>query len=179
VLAIACVALLSAGGRARIQEAARLALGAAETQDSGIDQPRPTRNGRRRDLWYPNDSVASARPPTESPRLPVLMSQRLPVTESPEAPVTRAPQLPVQPPVAPSRTPSLPGYFVINSRPWAMLSVDGHVVGNTPQLKISVNPGWHELVLTRDGFESYRTLVSVGAGATVRLTDISLKPIEP
>ena len=185
VLAMACVGFLSTRGGARIREAARVALGAADTQDSEIPQPLPTRNGR--DLWYPNDSVASPRPPTESPRLPVLTTPRSSVTKSPQLAVNRSPrypitesrQLPVEPPVAPTRVPSLPGYLVINSTPWAVLSVDGQLVGNTPQLRISVNPGWHELVLTRDGFESYRTLVSVGAGATVRMTDISLKRIEP
>ena len=177
VLAMACVGFLSTRGGARIREAARDALGAADTQDSEIPHPLPRRNGR--DLWYPNDSVASPRPPTESPRLPVITSPRLPVTKSPRLPVTRSPQLPVQPPVAPTRVPSLPGYLVINSTPWAVLSVDGQVVGNTPQLRVSVNPGQHEFMLARDGFESYRTLVSVGAGATVRMTDISLKQIEP
>jgi hypothetical protein len=57
--------------------------------------------------------------------------------------------------------------------------VDGHVVGNTPQLRIRVTAGRHRLVLARDGFATHRTWVTVAPGATVRITDIALQRIAP
>lgn len=176
--------------------AARFALGGPDPQDSAIPLPRPARNGGGggRDLWYPRDSIATPRSPTQSARLPVIPSPRLPVSKSSQLPVNRSSQLPVdrpqefpvyrsqapiEPAASPSRSPSLPGYLVINSTPWAVLSVDGQVVGHTPLLRITVNPGQHELVLTREGYETYRDVVTVGAGATLRVTDISLTRSSP
>ena len=66
------------------------------------------------------------------------------------------------------------GYLSINSSPWAELSVDGHVVGNTPQVKIRVTAGRHHLLLARAGFYAHSAWVNVPAGGTVRLTDITL-----
>ena len=194
VLVIVGVAFLSTPRGDWMRGAARFALGVPDSQDSEIPQSRPARNGGERDLWYPRDSVATPRSPTESARSPVIPSPRSPVSKSSQFPVNRSPHLPVnrpqefsvyrsqapiEPATAPSPTPSLPGYLVINSTPWAALSVDGQVVGHTPLLRITVNPGQHELVLTRDGFETYRTVVTVGAGATLRVTDISLKRSSP
>ena len=67
-----------------------------------------------------------------------------------------------------------PGYVSINSRPWAELSIDGVVLGNTPQIKIRVTPGRHHLSLAREGFQTHNAWVVVPAGGTVRLTDITL-----
>lgn len=197
-LVIVGVAFLSTPHGDWMRGAARFALGVPDSQDSEIPQSRPPRNGGGRNLWYPRDSVATPPPrsPTESARLPVIPTPRGAVSKSSQLPVNRSSQLPVnrpqefpvnrsQAPIepaaapAPSRTASLPGYLVINSTPWAALSVDGQVVGHTPLLRITVNPGQHELVLTRDGFETYRTVVTVGAGATLRVTDISLKRSSP
>lgn len=190
VLVIVGVVFLSTPRGDWLRGAARFALGGPDPQDSAIPLPRPARNGGGggRDLWYPRDSVATPPPrsPTESARLPVTPSPRLPVSKSSQFPVNRPQefpvyrsQAPIEPAASPSRSPSLPGYLVINSTPWAVLSVDGQVVGHTPLLRITVNPGQHELVLTRDGFETYRDVVTVGAGATLRVTDISLTRSSP
>ncbi len=66
------------------------------------------------------------------------------------------------------------GYLSVNSSPWAALSVDGRVVGTTPQVRIRVTPGRHHLLLVRAGFQTHSTWVSVPAGGTVRLTAITL-----
>ena len=66
------------------------------------------------------------------------------------------------------------GYLSINSSPWAELSVDGRVVGNTPQVRIRVPAGRHHLLLARPGFYAHSAWVNVPAGGTVRLTDITL-----
>ena len=69
------------------------------------------------------------------------------------------------------------GYLSVNSSPWASLSVDGRVVGTTPQVRIRVTPGRHHLLLVRHGFQTHSRWVSVPAGGTVRLTDITLAAI--
>jgi len=71
----------------------------------------------------------------------------------------------------------LVGYLSINSSPWAELSVDGHAVGSTPQVRIRVTPGRHHLLLVREGFQTHSAWVNVLAGGTVRLTDITLAGI--
>jgi hypothetical protein len=77
----------------------------------------------------------------------------------------------------PPRRPVGTGYLSINSSPWAEVAVDGHVVGNTPQVRIRVTPGRHHLVLVREGFQTHSAWVNVSAGGTVRLTDITLAKI--
>jgi len=74
---------------------------------------------------------------------------------------------------------TLPGYLSINSTPWAELSVDGRVIGNTPQLNIRVPAGAHAVELRRNGFETRRTSVTVGSGSTVRITNIVLTRVAP
>jgi PEGA domain-containing protein len=69
------------------------------------------------------------------------------------------------------------GYLSVNSSPWSELSVDGHVVGSTPQVRIRVTPGRHHLLLVRDGFQTHSAWVIVPAGGTVRLTDITLPAV--
>jgi hypothetical protein len=89
--------------------------------------------------------------------------------------VRHAATRPAPPPAPASRR--LPGYLSINSRPWAELSVDGQVVGNTPQVRVRVMPGRHHLLLARPGFQAHSAWVDVPAGATVRLTNITLAEI--
>jgi hypothetical protein len=71
------------------------------------------------------------------------------------------------------RTPPA-GYLSINSSPWAQVSVDGRVVGTTPQVKIRLTAGRHHLLLVREGFQAHSAWVIVPTGGTVRLTDITL-----
>jgi hypothetical protein len=66
------------------------------------------------------------------------------------------------------------GYLSINSSPWAQVSVDGRVLGTTPQVKIRLTPGRHHLLLVREGFRTHSAWVNVVSGGTVRLTDITL-----
>lgn len=70
-----------------------------------------------------------------------------------------------------------PGYLSINSSPWARVLVDGRAVGTTPQVRIRVTAGRHLLVLAREGFQTHSAWVTVPAGGTVRLTDITLSKI--
>jgi len=71
------------------------------------------------------------------------------------------------------------GYLSINSSPWAEISVDGHVVGTTPRVRIRITPGRHHLLLLHEGFQTHSAWIIVPAGGTVRLTGITLEKITP
>lgn len=133
-----------------------------------VAAPAPVKNS----LWYPDDlndstgSLSRFRHPTAAPRPRAAIPDR----PTPK-PVVRRPALPPPPPA--------PSYLSINSSPWAELSVDGRVVGNTPQLGIRVTPGRHRLVLVRDGFAAETTWVTVAPGATVKNTGLTLTRVAP
>ncbi|HEU5323040.1 MAG TPA: PEGA domain-containing protein, partial [Methylomirabilota bacterium] len=93
----------------------------------------------------------------------------------PAPPVTTSPALPVPPASAAART----GFLRVNSAPWAVLYVDGRLVGNTPQPFIQVRPGPHRLRLVRDGFRPLDVAVVVRPGDTLRVTDLVLEEIRP
>jgi len=83
----------------------------------------------------------------------------------------------VRPAARRSEPVTAPGYLSINSSPWARVLVDGRAVGTTPQVRIRVTAGRHLLVLAREGFQTHSAWVTVPAGGTVRLTDITLSKI--
>jgi len=143
-------------------------------QNQAAPSDTPSAQPPRGMLWYPDDSEfgLSTRPQAALPHAPAA-----PVA----SPVRPSPRSAVSPPArAPVRARSLlPGQLSVNSTPWSVLSLDGHVVGNTPQLGIRVTPGRHQLVFARDGFESHTTWVTVQPGATVKMTGITLRPIAP
>lgn len=126
----------------------------------------------RKVAWVAPATHASAISPDSQPGavlVPRPMMSREDVWEPDEA---------IESPRPPRRgAVSLAGFLSINSTPWAELSVDGRVVGTTPQIRIRVKPGRHHLVLVRDGFQTHSAWVDVAAGATVRVTDIALKEI--
>jgi hypothetical protein len=128
-------------------------------------------------LWYPDDSEFGlpARAQAAQPHAPAA---RVAPVAPPARPSARSV---VNPPArAPVRArPVLPGQLSVNSTPWSVLWVDGHVVGNTPQLGIRVTPGRHLLVFAREGFASLTTWVTVEPGATMKMTGITLRPIAP
>jgi serine/threonine-protein kinase len=53
------------------------------------------------------------------------------------------------PPAAAKPVPAVAGggTLRVNSRPWSQVFVDGKLVGNTPQMAISLSPGSHKLKL--------------------------------
>lgn len=133
----------------------------AAIQPPQVDQPVQAPS-RRYDLGYPD--------PGES-RWSPLKPAGVPVKSEPPAAAKSEP---------PRRsTPSLPGRLSVSSTPWAELSVDGRVVGNTPQVGIRVTPGRHLLMLARDGFQNHTISVTVRPDATLKITGIELKRIAP
>ena len=129
-----------------------------------------------RQLWYPDPIDGVGFPSPRAPA-PVAVPTRQPIRPAPAPPAARAPVRST--PVPYGRATVVPGYLAVNSTPWAVLSVDGRVVGNTPQPRISMSPGRHRLVLARDGFAAETTWVVVASGTTVKLTGIRLTPVEP
>jgi serine/threonine protein kinase len=60
------------------------------------------------------------------------------------------------------------GILRINSRPWSQVVVDGRVIGNTPQMNVSLEAGTHTVTLINSEFGYKKTLkVSVKAGEVV------------
>ena len=88
-------------------------------------------------------------------------------SHSPSTPRAPRPRT-TSPSPAPAPVASGTGYLRVNSRPWATVSVDGRVVGPTPQMRIEVPSGRHKLTLVNDEFGITKTLnVDVGPGETV------------
>ncbi|MCC7536652.1 MAG: protein kinase [Deltaproteobacteria bacterium] len=69
-----------------------------------------------------------------------------------------------------SPTPSGPnGTLQVNAVPWAQVYVDGSLVGNTPQMGISLRPGPHTVTLVNPEFNFRRSFrVNIEPGQTVR-----------
>lgn len=125
-------------------------------------------------LEQPPDRV---RPTTQASAAPLVRSTPLPrpVTPRPAPPPTPVAQAPT---ALPADTPTF-GHLSINSRPWGVLSVDGSIAGNTPQLGLTLTSGRHQLRITRDGFEPHVRWVEVVPGRTLLITDIVLKERAP
>jgi len=60
------------------------------------------------------------------------------------------------------------GTLRVNTRPWSQVYVDGRLIGNTPQMNISVPAGSHRLTLVNPDFNiRHNVSVNVPAGQTV------------
>jgi len=131
-------------------------------------------------IWGPiatpyEDRVSTGTGPAPIATVPTPVAPEPVRHDEPTRPAQRP--RPRPPATAAPRQPATPGYLSVNSRPWAELSVDGQVVGNTPQVRVRVIPGRHQLLVARPGFQAYSAWVDVPAGATVRLTNITLAEI--
>jgi serine/threonine-protein kinase len=72
----------------------------------------------------------------------------------------------------PAVSPSpLLGWLKILPKPWADVTVDGRVVGQTPLPAIPLAPGSHSVVLTHPDYLPFtrRVEIRVGETATIRL----------
>jgi hypothetical protein len=128
-------------------------------------------------VWNPIPTVpATLSPDTEFRAAPVQREPPIIVrSSSPEEPALSAAKRTPAP--RRSETVTAPGYLSINSSPWARVLVDGRGVGTTPQIRIRVTAGRHHLMLVHEGFQTHTVWVTVPAGGTVRLTDITLSRI--
>lgn len=61
-----------------------------------------------------------------------------------------------------------PGTLRINTRPWSQVYVDGRLIGNTPQMNISLPAGRHRVSLVNPDFNIRQTIsVNIQAGQTL------------
>ena len=150
----------------------RIGLGLAATVAGGVlwlgAQPRVS------------DEVLLGRPPRPPPVAP---------RPGPPAPIVRAPE--PAPPPAPKPTPKPapprrpiprqpePGFLSVNTKPWALLSIDGRPMGTTPRIRVRLTAGVHHLRLQRAGFKPYEAAVDVKEGETVVITNITLTAVTP
>jgi eukaryotic-like serine/threonine-protein kinase len=68
------------------------------------------------------------------------------------------------------------GFLHVFSTPWAGLSIDGNLIGNTPTPNLIALPtGMHSILLKREGFKIYTETVRIKSWDTLRLR-INLKP---
>ena len=75
---------------------------------------------------------------------------------------------PEQPKAALGHQPAANGILRINSRPWSQVVLDGRVIGNTPQMSITLEAGSHTVTLINSEFGYKKTLkVVVKAGEVV------------
>jgi PEGA domain-containing protein len=157
------------------------------TVRAGVFERDPGSAEESRSLWYPDStervgwrSQLAARSPDAAPEADVRSVRPAPPpARRPARPPVRPSVRATPPPPPAPPPPSLPGYLAVNSTPWAELSVDGRVVGNTPQLRVNVAAGRHQLVFTRDGFAAESTWVTVAPGTTVKVTGIALTRVAP
>jgi hypothetical protein len=134
----------------------------------------------------PAPSVESAPPPVVSAPPPPSASPSRPAVTKRSAPPPRRTPRPTPParvaeplvvvPAAPPPAPR-PGTLSVSSFPWGELTIDGQGMGNTPRSGIILGPGRHTLRISRDGYQSFETTFDLAPGATLRMTEITLKEL--
>jgi serine/threonine protein kinase len=130
----------------------------------------------------PSPAADSAAPATVAPRHDTVATLRRPTRDStarPRAEPRTRPSTTTSPAAARTTRPAPaataePGKLFVNASPWGQVFVDGTLVGNTPKANLAVAAGSHTIRVVRDGYETWERTVQVGAGESVRLTDIVL-----
>jgi hypothetical protein len=119
---------------------------------------------------------AVERPKRPGPKPQLREPQPMPIREPKKAAHTEAkPVRPVKEDVQEKALPAPPkaaaggtGILRINSRPWSQVVVDGRVIGNTPQMSVTLQAGSHTVTLINSEFGFKKTLkVSIKAGEVV------------
>jgi serine/threonine-protein kinase len=88
-----------------------------------------------------NDAVRSKRPVATTKRTPAAPSAR-PVVAAPAAGGAKG-----------------KGTLRVNTRPWSQVSIDGKLIGNTPQMNLQLQAGTHTVVLSNPEFGVTKSLV--------------------
>ena len=72
------------------------------------------------------------------------------------------------PAASPSTEPAT-GFLQVGVTPWADVSIDGVLVGQTPIPRLPLSPGVHDVLLSHPDFQPYPRRVTIRAGETLRL----------
>jgi serine/threonine-protein kinase len=107
----------------------------------------------------PPPGTTAAISPSPAPATPTPAPSPAPVVAAPAATPTPAPE--PRPP---------PGALLVLARPWASVTVDGVVIGDTPMKAFPLAAGSHDVVLTHPDYQPYRRRVTLRPGETFRLT---------
>jgi hypothetical protein len=119
--------------------------------------------------------------PTPAGTGPAVPAVTVPVAPSPAAaPSTPAatpsvprreavvvPTMPTAPPATPA--PPLGGWLLVLPKPWAEVTVDGRVVGQTPLARIPLPPGSHSVILTHPEYRPFTRKVEIRPGETTTI----------
>jgi hypothetical protein len=62
------------------------------------------------------------------------------------------------------------GYLTVNAVPYGTVWIDGVETGDTPIVSRELTPGPHVVRITRDGYRSDSTTVTITAGNEIRLS---------
>jgi hypothetical protein len=144
--------------------------------------------------WLRSDTEPDFLPPAAA-ESPSQVAVRLPAEPAPAAshqaprsspprrnaarvtpPPRRSGATPLPPPPA-SPVVVVPGSLSISSRPWGEVAIDGHPLGNTPQIDLPLAPGRHHVRVSRDGYVPFETWVDIAPGTASRLTEIALREL--
>jgi hypothetical protein len=106
----------------------------------------------------PPPGTTAATSPSPAPATPA---------PSPSPVVAAAPE--ATPTPAPEPRPA-PGALLVLARPWASVTVDGVVIGDTPMKAFPLAAGSHDVVLTHPDYQPYRRRVTLRPAETFRLT---------
>ncbi len=137
-----------------------------QTAATAEPAPAPARRKRRRRA---RRASAPAVQPAAAPVAAAPAAPAFPPAQAPAAPAFGAQPAPAAP-AAPQGVAAAgqTGKLRINSRPWSQVYVDGRLVGNTPQMNISLPAGPHRVTLVNPDFRVRQTVnVNIAPGQTV------------
>ena len=133
----------------------------------------------------PRNAPNAGPAPARAKRAPAHAYHAAPATHGPPAtPRTAAPPVPMTQPSSSSSSATGgsgatgdadKGTLRVNSRPWSRVYIDGRLVGNTPQMQLSLAPGWHTVTLVNPDFGLQKVVtIRVKPGELVtKIVDLS------
>lgn len=83
---------------------------------------------------------------------------------------------PTPPRPTPPAASGAPGTLRINTRPWSQVYVDGRLIGNTPQMNVSLSPGRHNVTLVNPDFNIRQSISVTIVSGQVNTKIITLTP---
>ncbi len=131
----------------------------------GVERPSPARPSTPRAAPAPRERAPFAQVAQSAPAPAAPLSMRPGIATGPRP--TPAPTPRMAEPAAPA--PGGTGTLQIQTVPWSQVTVNGRMVGNTPQQAISLPPGNHQVTLVNPEFNIRHTImVQIRAGETTR-----------
>jgi len=122
----------------------------------------------------PSPTRSPAPAPSRAPRPAPVSTLASPPAD---APSNAAPSLPaatatptLSPPPVAVAGPGPDGSLLVVVTPWADVSIDGRVVGQTPLARIPLPPGPHQVLLIHPAYQPFPRLVRIKPGETLRLS---------